>query len=66
VKVALGAETAGLFSNDDTLASDLLECGKATFEPLWRLPITSEHREAMKSQFADLNNKGKTPFGGSS
>lgn len=49
VKVALGAETAGLFSNDETLASDLLESGKETFEPLWRLPIFSEHREAMKS-----------------
>ncbi len=49
MKVALGAEMAGLFSNDDTLASDLLESGKATFEPLWRLPITNEHREAMKS-----------------
>jgi len=66
VKVALGADTAGLFANDETLASDLLNSGKATFEPLWRLPIFDEHREVMKSNFADLNNKGKTPFGGSS
>lgn len=66
VKVALGAETAGLFANDDNLANDLLDSGKTTFEPLWRLPIFNEHREAMKSSFADLNNKGKTPFGGSS
>ena len=28
VMVALGEETAGLFSNDDTLASDLLAAGK--------------------------------------
>jgi len=63
---ALGAETAGMQSNDDKLSEDLLASGKATFEPLWRLPITDEHREAMKSSSADMNNKGKTPYGGSS
>lgn len=65
VRVALGGETAGLFSNDDDLANDLLESGKHTFEALWRLPITDEHRDAMKSKYADLNNKGNSPFGGS-
>ena len=64
--VALGSETAGLFSNDDALVNDLMDCGKQTFEPLWRLPITNEHRDAMKSSYADLNNKGKTPYVGDS
>lgn len=66
VMVALGSETAGIFSNDDTLANELLESGKNTFEIMWRLPIFDEHRDAMKSSYADLNNKGKTPYGGSS
>lgn len=66
VKVALGSETAGLFSNDDELSEKLLKSGKDTFEPLWRLPIMDEHRETMKGQFSDLNNKGKTPYGGAS
>lgn len=66
VMYALGAETAGMQSNDDKLSEDLFASGKATFEPLWRLPITDEHREAMKSSTADMNNKGKTPYGGSS
>jgi leucyl aminopeptidase len=37
--VALGSETAGLFSNNDEMASSLLKSGTKVFEPLWRLPI---------------------------
>jgi len=47
--VALGSETAGLFSNNDEIASSLLKSGTKVFEPLWRLPIAQEHRDAMKS-----------------
>ena len=66
VKVALGQETAGLFSNDDTLAENLANSGDRTFEPLWRLPIMDEHRDSMKGGQSDLRNKGKTPYGGAS
>jgi leucyl aminopeptidase len=66
VKVALGNYTAGLFSNDDDLAGLIADAGKSVDESFWRLPIFDEHREAMKSSFADLNNKGNTPYGGSS
>ena len=66
VKVALGDETAGLFSNCDKMSAKLLESSETTFEPLWRLPIMKEHRESMKATHADLGNKGKTPYGGAS
>jgi leucyl aminopeptidase len=29
------------------------------------MPITDEHRNDMKTLFADINNKGKKPHGGS-
>lgn len=64
--IALGLETAGIFSNDDELADNLIQSGKDTFESLWRLPITEEHRQTMIGQFSDLNNIGKTRYGGSS
>jgi len=66
VKVALGHETAGLFANNDDLAAQLMSSSERTFEPLWRLPIMKEHRETMKGAQSDLNNKGKTPYGGAS
>jgi leucyl aminopeptidase len=37
--MALGNEHAGLFSNDDSLADDLLAAGKAAGDPLWRFPL---------------------------
>lgn len=57
--VALGEQTAGLFSNDDTLAKELIASGKETDEALWRMPILEEHRETIKRDHADLNNCGK-------
>lgn len=48
IMVALGEETAGLFSNDDDMAKKLLESGTKTSEPLWRMPITAEHRKGIK------------------
>lgn len=66
VMVALGNDTAGLFSNNDAFSNSLLKSSERTFEPLWRLPIMKEHRETMKGAHSDLNNKGKTPYGGSS
>jgi len=48
VMVALGNDTAGLFANNEDLASALLKSSEKTFEPIWRLPIMKEHREAMK------------------
>lgn len=64
--VALGHDTAGLFSNSDQLSEELLKSSEATFEPLWRLPINEEHHEAMKGKFSDLNNMGSTRYGGAS
>lgn len=60
--VALGEETAGLFSNDDTLAADLLKAGKDTGETLWRMPISAEHRKGIKREASDLNNCGSGRF----
>jgi len=40
VIVALGHHCAGLFSNNDELASRLLEAGKAVGEEVWRCPST--------------------------
>lgn len=54
--VALGDEIAGLFSNDDALAEDLLEVSEWTDEMLCRLPVYGDYLEAYKSEIADLVN----------
>ena len=56
--VALGNETGALFCNNDNLLQELQFASKDSFESIWHMPITDEHREAMKGKFSDLNNIG--------
>ena len=56
--VALGNELAGLFSNDEDLATKLMDCSRDAGEGLWRLPLAPEYREDIKSPVADIKNVG--------
>ena len=56
--VALGTQVAGVFSNHQRLADELLRCGRATGESLWQLPLVKEYREDIKSSVADMKNIG--------
>ncbi len=58
ITVALGPEYAGLFSNDDTLASRLFAQGEATGEKVWRLPLGKAYDKMIDSIFADVKNAG--------
>ncbi len=54
--VALGHHNSGLFSNDDTLADQLLAASRRALDPAWRLPLDDEYDEGLKSHFADMAN----------
>lgn len=61
--IALGAQTSGLFANDDELADELLQCGFDTGDRAWRMPLWEEYQEQLKSNFADMSNLGGRPAG---
>jgi leucyl aminopeptidase len=61
--VSLGHEFAGLFSNDDTLATRLIAAGQATGEPVWRMPLGEAYDKLIKSDIADMKNIGGRPGG---
>ncbi|QFT78409.1 leucyl aminopeptidase [Erythrobacter sp. THAF29] len=61
--IALGHEHGGLFSNDDELADQLLEAGKATGDKLWRMPIGPAYDKLIDSPIADIKNVGPRPAG---
>lgn len=63
-KVALGLRHGALFSNDDALAGALTAAGSAAGEPLWRLPLVDDYREAIDSDVADVSNMGRGGFNG--
>jgi leucyl aminopeptidase len=66
IMIALGKEQAGLFSNDDTLAAQLIASGKATGEPLWRMPLGECYNKQIDSDVADVKNITGTREGGAS
>ncbi|MBO1073063.1 leucyl aminopeptidase [Roseomonas marmotae] len=63
IVVALGHEHAGMFSNDDTLATQLSGAGQAVGEKVWRMPLGEAYDKALKSDIADMKNVGGRPGG---
>jgi leucyl aminopeptidase len=56
--ISLGNEHAGMFSNDDRLAEQLLAAAKGSGDPLWRFPLSSAYDKLINSQIADMKNVG--------
>jgi leucyl aminopeptidase len=56
--VALGKDLAGLFCNDETLASNLLAASKASDDALWRMPLPPQYEKGLESHSADIKNTG--------
>lgn len=65
VVVALGHHCAGLFSNNDELANQLIAAGKAVGEEVWRLPLDESYDREIDSDAADVKNIGSGRAAGS-
>ena len=63
IKVALGAEIAGLFSNDDRLSEELSRAGQRVGDLSWRMPLLERYFGGLSSNFADFKNSTEG-FGG--
>jgi leucyl aminopeptidase len=63
IVVALGHEHAGLFSNNDELAIQLLNAGLSANEKLWRMPLSPAYDKMIESKFADIRNSVGRPAG---
>ena len=65
VVVALGHHRAGLFSNNDELATQLIAAGKAVDEEVWRLPLDDSYDREIDTDAADMKNIGSGRAAGS-
>lgn len=63
--IALGPWATGTFSNHDGLSDRIRSAGEASGERAWPMPLLEEHKEAMRSQVADLKNAGARHAGAS-
>jgi leucyl aminopeptidase len=61
--ITLGHEYAGIFSNSDELAKQLVSAGIATGDKLWRLPLGSAYDKLIESPIADMKNVGPREAG---
>ena len=58
ILVSLGHEFAGLFSNDNQLATQLLQIGDESGDKLWRMPMAEPFDRLIDSPIADMKNVG--------
>lgn len=56
--VALGNITTGAIANNEKLMEEVMEASNIAGEPIWQLPSSSEYKELIKGDFADLKNTG--------
>ncbi len=56
--VALGANVAGLVSNNQKIADKLAKSAQSTGEQIWQLPINDDYMDMIKSDYADIRNTG--------
>jgi leucyl aminopeptidase len=56
--VALGSHHTGLMTYDDALADEIVNAGISASDRAWRLPLSKDYAEQLKSNFADFANIG--------
>ena len=61
--ITLGHEYAGIFSNDETLAQQLIAAADQSGDKLWRQPLGDAYDRLIDSQIADMKNVGPREAG---
>ena len=61
--VTFGHEYAGIFSNDDKLAANLIKAADESGDKLWRQPLAEAYDRLIDSPIADMKNVGPREAG---
>ncbi len=64
IGIALGDMIAGLYTNNDLLASQITSSGSRAGESFWRMPLVERYRRLLDSKVADLCNVSAPGGGG--
>tara|TARA_Y100001968_G_scaffold331190_1_gene385054 strand:+ start:1175 stop:2653 length:1479 start_codon:yes stop_codon:yes gene_type:complete len=56
--IALGDEIAGLWTENDNLANELIDAAESVGEGIWRMPMRNSYKKGLKSIIADIQNTG--------
>lgn len=61
---ALGTSLSGILGNDSELIRAIQQSGEPAGEDYFELPLVEEYRDSLQSDFADLDNSGKSRYAG--
>jgi len=64
MRVAVGLDVAGFFSNSDRLAQTIEAAAYNAGEMAWRMPLVKKYFKQLNSQFADFKNSSDSGYGG--
>lgn len=63
IVVALGHVASGVMGTSQKMVDAVLAASKATGEKMWQLPMFSEYKRQIRSDYADVKNTGGRPAG---
>ena len=58
IVVALGHTISGVFSNNDDLRERWMAAASEAGEKMWHMPLEEEHKDLLKTVYADIQNIG--------
>jgi leucyl aminopeptidase len=61
--VALGEQIAGMWTEDEAIATQITQASELSGEKFWRMPMEEKYFEGLKSGVADMKNTGPRPGG---
>jgi leucyl aminopeptidase len=64
MRVALGPDVPGIFSNDEALARDIQACSQNARDLVWMMPYYQDYYDFLKGNLGDMTNASTTPYGG--
>jgi leucyl aminopeptidase len=64
MRVALGLDVAGFFTNSEELSNQILNASGEVGEVAWRMPLIEKYFKSYRSPVADMTNSSSDSFGG--
>jgi len=64
IKIGLGSDVAGFFSNDETLGQVISKRSQEWGDLMWRMPLFDGYRPRLETNVADINHCATGSYGG--
>ncbi|CAM2888239.1 aminopeptidase [Legionella steigerwaltii] len=63
-RVSVGTEMSAFFTNNESLASGIIDASHKAADPVWQLPLYAPYEKFLRSSIADMTNCSDYPYAG--